>query len=86
MIKTICSIYDSKANAWLTPMFFQSNGQAIRSFSDAVNDLKTDFGKHPDDYTVFQLGHWDERMGEIQLLDTPKSLSVGINLVTRNDQ
>ncbi len=81
MIKSICSIHDSKAAAWLSPMFFQSNGQAIRSFADAINDKNTEFGKHPEDYTVFQLGHWDERTGSIDLLEEPFSLANGINLV-----
>lgn len=46
----MCSIRDEKAEAWMTPMFFQANAQAVRSFADAVRDSSSDFGKHPEDY------------------------------------
>ncbi len=86
MIKKICSIFDTKSEAWFTPIFFQSIGQEMRSFSDAVNDLSTDFGKHPEDYVLFELGEFGERDGIIHALDAPKSLAVGVNLVTQDNQ
>lgn len=81
MIQTINSIRDSKAEAWLTPMFFQSNAQALRSFSDAANDKNLPIGLHPEDYTLFQLGTWDERKGEMERLEAPKAIALGSNLV-----
>lgn len=82
MVKYICSIFDVKAEAWLVPMFFQGKGQAVRSFNDAVNDPGTEFGKHPEDYTLFLLGEFDERSGYISVRDAPEPLVVGVNLVT----
>ena len=51
MKKVICSIYDTKAEAWLMPMFFGAAGQAVRAFSDAVNGTEGDIAKHPEDFT-----------------------------------
>lgn len=79
MKMVICSIQDSKAQAWLTPLFFQSNAQAVRSFGDAVNS-DTDFAKHPEDYTLFQVGEFDPSEG-IVLGISPVSLAVGVNLI-----
>jgi len=79
MVKVIASIYDAKAEAWMTPMFFLSKAQAMRSFSDAVNDGKSDFSNHPGDYTLFVLGTFDERSGEVLPVATPESLGLGIN-------
>ncbi len=78
----ICTIYDSKAEAYMTPLFFQSKGQAVRSFSDAINDPthNTDISKHPEDFTLFHLGHFNERNGTIVVLPTPVSIATGINL------
>ena len=76
----ICSIRDSKAEAHLNPMFFQSTPQAVRSFSDAVNDPQTDFSKHPEDYMLFHLGSFDPRTGRIELLTQPLALISGENL------
>ncbi len=76
----ICSIHDTAAQAYMTPMFFQSRGQAIRSFSDAVNDGKSDFYKHPEDYTLFHLGSFNERTGSIDIAPAPAVLTTGINI------
>lgn len=79
----MCAIYDSKAEAWTTPMFFQATGQAVRSFGDAVADEKSEFGKHPEDYVLFLLGDWDERSGKCEVLQAPVALARGLDLATR---
>lgn len=61
-----CSIRDAKAEAFMTPMFFQSKAQAIRSFGDAVNNPESDFSKHPEDYTLFTLGLFDPETGKLE--------------------
>lgn len=77
-----CSIRDAAAEAWLTPMFFQSKGQAVRSFTDAVNSQEGDFGKHPEDYTLFAIGEFDPDSGTLVVYkDGPASLGVGVNFV-----
>ncbi len=85
MISKICSIYDGKAEAYSQPMFFQSTGQAVRSFSDIVNDREHAIGQHPEDYTLFVLGEWNERNGEITLETAPVALGQGIHLVQRSE-
>ena len=84
MVKYMCSIYDVKAEVWTTPMFFQAKGQAIRSFADAINS-EGEFGKHPEDYTLFYLGEFDERSGLVSPAEAPEPLAVGINLVENGD-
>ena len=76
----MCSIYDSKAEAWMTPMFFQAIGQAVRTFSDTVNNADSPFGKHPEDYTLFEVGAFNEQTGEVTTI-SPRSIMVGVNLV-----
>lgn len=80
----LCSIYDSKAEVWTSPMSFQSAAQAIRSFGDAVNNAQSDFGKHPEDYVLMEIGLWDDRKGEIEPC-IPQSLGVGINFVKESN-
>ncbi len=81
MISKICTIFDGKAEAYTQPMFFQSTGQAVRSFSDAVNDGESNFSRHPEDYTLFCLGEWDERSGKIMLDTAPIALAQAIHLI-----
>lgn len=77
----ICSIRDAKAEAFVNPMVFQSNGEALRTFMDAVNSADHPMGKHPEDYSLFVLGEFDQRSGEIAI-DVPFCLANGMNLQT----
>ncbi len=76
----LCSIYDSKAEAWLNPMCFQALGQAMRSFSDAVNSNEGDFSRHPEDYTLFHIGSFNVGSGELVVLEAPMVVCLGINV------
>lgn len=69
----IYSIYDSKAEAYLQPLFANTNGVAIRIFSEAVSDENHAFNKYAADYTLFEIGTFDENSGNIEGLKTPKS-------------
>ena len=80
MVKKACSIYDAKAEAWLTPMFFQAVGQAYRSFEDVVNSEDSEFYKHPEDYTLFLIGDWDERSGQFTVHEAPVPLAKGVDV------
>lgn len=75
----ICAIRDSKAEAWMVPMFFQANGQAVRSFGDAVRKSDSDFGRHPEDYNLYLVGEYDDMTGEI-LPCEPVHLIAGANV------
>jgi len=81
----VCSIFDTKSEAWMTPLFFQATGQAVRSFADAVNQADSDFGKHPEDYTLFVLADWDPQEGKLEVLKAPVALVTGVNVATRGD-
>ena len=49
----------------MTPEFFQAEGQAMRSFGDAVNNPEHLFGQHPEHFTLYVLGEFDAAMGVI---------------------
>ena len=68
------SVFDCKAEAYMVPMFMQSRGVAIRSFGAAAADEKHDFSKYAEDYTLFELGEFDEATGQFSLHNTPVSL------------
>lgn len=79
MLLKVASIHDVKAEAWLTPMFFQSNGQAVRSFGDAVRDKNSEFGRHPEDYHLYVIGDFDPQTGTLTGFD-PVHLIHGANI------
>ncbi len=61
----IFSIYDSKAEAFIQPFFSPTTATAIRQMEQAVNDETTDFNRYSGDYTLFEIGSWNENKGEI---------------------
>jgi len=76
----VFTIYDSKARAYLVPFFLHEEGMAIRVFADCVNDKTHQFGKHPEDYTLFIIGTWeDEKAKFAGTIST--ALATGIELV-----
>lgn len=84
MNKIICSIQDSKAAAWLPPLFFSAKGAAVRAFSDAVNKGDGEIAKHPGDYTLYKIGEFDEQTGEITGC-VAELLGNGSNFVTGDE-
>ena len=82
MKQKIFAIYDGKANAYLTPFFLHQEGMAIRVFSDCINSDTHQFGKHPQDYTLFSLGSWDDDKAKF-LTTNPKSLGNGLEFRKR---
>lgn len=84
MISKIFSVFDSKAEAYLPPMFVQSRGVAIRMFSSAVADEKHDFFRYPADYTLFELGQFDDSNAQFILHSTPVSLGLASEFKAAN--
>ena len=54
------SVYDEKVQAFNAPFFCQAIGQASRSFGDLVNDPQTTIHKHPEDYSLYHVGSFDD--------------------------
>ncbi len=75
-------IYDSKANAYMQPWFLTQQGMAQRAFSDCVNDADHNFGRHPEDYTLFQIGEFDDQTAKVEWT-TPKAMGNGIEYVLK---
>lgn len=61
----VFSVFDAAAQAYLTPFFMPTRGLAIRAFQQAVNDEGHQFHRHAADYTLFEIGLFDERSGQL---------------------
>lgn len=72
-MKIFC-IYDDAAKAYLQPFFMRSKGEVIRSISSLVVDPEHTFCKHSQDFTLFELGSYDESSGIFSMYDAKQSL------------
>jgi len=74
MIRKAFSIYDEKGKIYNTPFYFPHRGEAIRFFEDLTNDKKSTVNKHPEDYTLYQVGDYDDITGRHTNLSVPEFL------------
>lgn len=72
----VFGIYDSKVQAYLPPFMMKTIGEAERALSAHVNDPQHNFCKYSEDFTLFELGTWDDSNAEYSLLNTPHSLGL----------
>jgi len=77
------TIYDEKADVFMPPFFVPAVGLATRAFSDCINSDSHAFGKHPSDYTLFQIGEFDDAVAEITN-HTKKSLGNGVEFISKD--
>lgn len=65
------SIHDSKAAAFIQPFFCPTVAVGIRSYQQAANDPDTMFARFPGDYTLFEIGTFDQETGTLEQLEHP---------------
>lgn len=80
------SVYDSKVSAFMNPFLARTSAEAIRSFADAVGNPQQGFCKHPEDYTLFEIGSWDDQTAAMEMLPTPHSLGLAVQFVQPDPQ
>lgn len=78
----VVSVFDSAAQAFGRPVFVAAPGQALRSFQDEVNKGEGDLSKHPEDFTLYQLGWFDDNSGQFDT-DSPAVLMRGKDAITK---
>lgn len=81
----VYTVYDSKVESYSNSLWlFKNKGEAIRSFTDAVNDAKTVFHQHPEDYVFFEIGDYNIDNAELVRYDAPKSVGVALEFLKTN--
>ncbi len=79
------SIYDTASGLYSRPFFCQSDGEALRLFVDLASDADHPVGKHPEDYSLFRIGRFDDTNGKFDN-EANECLRTGLEAVasTRN--
>lgn len=80
MLMKVFAIRDRAADCFGRPFFQVSTGAAIRSFSDGINEPGSDFGKHPEDFDLYEFGVFNDADGSWNV-SAPKQVAVGKDLV-----
>lgn len=79
------SIYDTAIQAYMRPFFAQSAGQAVRMFEDLVMDPQHEINRHAEDYTLWQLGEFDDQDASYKVEKIPLGTALEIKSA-KNEQ
>lgn len=74
----VYAVMDNKVMAYEKPFFMRSRGEALRSWEEVVNDEKTQFCRHPNDFALLELAEYDEETGVFTNNSTPVNLGLAV--------
>jgi len=77
------TIYDVASGVYMRPFFSQADGQAIRGFNDIACDASHEVGKHPQDYTLYRVGRFNDTSGKLEGEELEK-LTTGLEAVSNS--
>lgn len=82
MILGVYTIFDTACSVADRPMVARSDGELLRVFSDLCVSAEHRFGQHPEHYSLFKIGEFDDTKMFIVPLETgPECLATGIEMV-----
>ena len=81
MIHKVFTVYDTATGSYMRPFFDVARGAALRGFADIVSDTNSAIGKHPQDFTLFEIGEFDYGTGKFTTYDAPVSLGCAIEFL-----
>jgi hypothetical protein len=76
MNKFLFSVYDSKARAYGNPFVAPRQEMAVRDFTQAVRDPSTQLNKFPEDFTLVEIGQFDDENCCFELHKNPIPLGL----------
>lgn len=76
----VYTIFDTASGAYMRPFFMHSDGQALRSFKDISLDADHAIGQHPEDYSLWRIGTFNDNNAQITP-ETKECLATALELV-----
>lgn len=77
MLVRVYSVYDSKAQIFMHPIYLRADGEALRAFKASVNSSGHQFNNNAGDYTLFGIGEFDDDSGKVLMYETFNNLGNG---------
>ncbi len=84
MLMHVYSFFDTASGAYMRPFVAQADGEATRVFDDLVADREHPMGKHPEDYSIFRVGSFNDQNGALTV-EPPECLVTGMELRSRRE-
>ncbi len=87
MLMHVYSFFDTASGMYMRPFVAIADGEATRAFGDLVKNPEHPIGMHPEDYSCFRVGSWNDQKGALTV-EPPECLCTGLELVAllRNEK
>lgn len=84
MILKLMTIYDAKSEVYDRPWLAKTRGEAVRSFTEAASDPKTLIHKYPSDFSLIEIGEWDDTKGVALMAKAHHNLGNGVDFIKKD--
>lgn len=81
MALKICCVRDDRTESFMQPIFVRHVGEALRSFESEVNREGSAFNDYPEDFSLYELGIFDDSTGLFIPGDGSRRLALARDLV-----
>lgn len=78
----VYTVYDSKAEVYMQPIYFRADGEALRAFKASVQSGGHQFANNPADYTLFGIGEYDDDKARFVQYDAFVNLGNGVQFTS----
>ena len=79
------AVYDRASGIYDGPLRGAADGLVVRQFCDMCIGTETDISKHPEDFTLFKLGMFNDGTGEFET-QPPEKLINGAEAIAQSRQ
>lgn len=86
MIYSLYAVKDKKAEFYADLFQLPNNAIAIRKFSEACADEKSDLHKYPKDFALYLIGKYDNVKGTISGPEEPLEIDKAENYVAKTSK
>lgn len=74
-MKYVFAVKDEAVSAFGQPIFVRARGEALRAFQDECANKDSAIHKHPNDYSLWNIGTYDDNTGALTALEPQKIAS-----------
>ncbi len=69
------TVYDEKAECFGHPFFVSAIGIATRHLANWTQNKESMIGQHPQDFTLYHIGYWNDSEAKFENFATPKFIA-----------
>jgi len=79
------SVYDSKVKNYTRPLYHRNAAEALRAFEDECNNPQSQLNKFAADFTLFEIGEWDDETAILTCEAAPVSLGNALQFIKQQN-